>query len=93
MISTLLPWQQDGRMWHTRSLQDRYDVVIIGGGVHGLATAYYLARDHGVTDVAVLELSVLMGSMCGCVLWTPGVSLGSCPLGGECGRRVTDEVN
>jgi hypothetical protein len=36
-------------MWHTRSLQDRYDVVIIGGGVHGLATAYYLARDHGVT--------------------------------------------
>jgi sarcosine oxidase subunit beta len=46
-------------MWHTRSLQDRYDVVIIGGGVHGLATAYYLARDHGVTDVAVLEKNYL----------------------------------
>ena len=32
-----------------------YDVVIIGGGIHGLATAYYLARNHGVSNVAVLE--------------------------------------
>src|SRR4051794_4346948 len=36
-------------------LRDRYDVVIIGGGSHGLATAYYLARNHGITDVCVLE--------------------------------------
>ncbi len=43
------------RMWRDHPLKDRYDVVIIGGGIHGLATAYYLARDHGVTDVAVLE--------------------------------------
>jgi sarcosine oxidase subunit beta len=43
------------RMWRDHPLKDRYDVVIIGGGVHGLAAAYYLARDHGVTDVAVLE--------------------------------------
>ncbi len=43
------------RMWHTHDLKDRYDVAIIGGGVHGLAAAYYLARDHGITDVAVLE--------------------------------------
>lgn len=43
------------RMWREHPLKERYDVVIIGGGVHGLATAYYLARDHGVTDVAVLE--------------------------------------
>ena len=36
-------------------LRDRYDVVIIGGGAHGLAAAYYLATEHGIRDVAVLE--------------------------------------
>ena len=47
-------------MWRKRSeLKDSYDVVIIGGGSHGLATAYYLARDHGVTDVAILEKSYI----------------------------------
>jgi sarcosine oxidase subunit beta len=43
------------RMWHTREMKDRYDVVIIGGGAHGLACAYYLAKNHGITDVAILE--------------------------------------
>ena len=46
------------RMWSARPLKDRYEVVIIGGGVHGLATAYYLGK-LGVKDVAVLEKSYI----------------------------------
>jgi sarcosine oxidase subunit beta len=43
------------RMWRRRpDLKKHYDVVIIGGGSHGLATAYYL-REHGVSDIAILE--------------------------------------
>ncbi len=44
-----------GRLWRPEPLKRHYEVVIIGGGVHGLATAYYLARSHGIRDVAVLE--------------------------------------
>jgi sarcosine oxidase subunit beta len=43
----------------TQGLKCRYEVVVIGGGSHGLATAYYLARDHGITDVAILEKSYI----------------------------------
>ena len=47
-------------MWRPRSeLKSRYDVVIIGGGSHGLSTAYYLAKNHGITDVAVLDKSYI----------------------------------
>ena len=48
------------RMWRRRPLRDRYDVVIVGAGVHGLSTAYYLAR-LGVTDVAVLDKGYVGG--------------------------------
>jgi sarcosine oxidase subunit beta len=41
--------------WRTKPLRKRYDAVVIGGGGHGLAAAYYLAKVHGVRDVAVLE--------------------------------------
>ncbi len=44
-----------------RDLKSSYDVVIIGAGGHGLATAYYLAREHGITDVAVLDRGYLGG--------------------------------
>jgi sarcosine oxidase subunit beta len=48
------------RMWRPRSeLKKRYDVVIVGGGSHGLATAYYLVKNHGVKNVAVLEQSYI----------------------------------
>ena len=47
------------RMWHSHPLKDRYDIAIIGGGAHGLACAYYLAKEHGITDVAVLEKSYI----------------------------------
>ena len=48
-------------LWRNPDPQPSYDVVIIGAGGHGLATAYYLARNHGMTDVAVLERSWLAG--------------------------------
>jgi sarcosine oxidase, subunit beta len=44
-----------------KPLRDKYDIVIIGGGGHGLATAYYLARNHGIRNVAVLEKGYLGG--------------------------------
>jgi len=48
------------RMWRPRAeLRPRYDVVVIGGGSHGLATAYYLVKNHGVRSVAVLEKSYI----------------------------------
>src|SRR4051812_25391225 len=48
------------RMWRKRpELRDSYDVVIIGGGSHGLASAYYLTREHGIKNVAVLEKSYI----------------------------------
>ncbi len=42
-------------VWRDAAPRDRYEVLIIGGGGHGLATAYYLAKNHGINDIAVLE--------------------------------------
>jgi len=52
------PWP---RSWRAHELGSRYDAVIVGAGVHGLATAYYLAANHGITNVAVLDQSYLGG--------------------------------
>lgn len=43
--------------WRDAEPKPAYDTLIVGGGGHGLATAYYLAKEHGITDVAVLEKS------------------------------------
>ena len=48
-------------LWHNPDPEPSYDVVIVGGGGHGLATAYYLATNHGITNVAVLERGWLAG--------------------------------
>ena len=41
--------------WRQAELKPYYDVVIVGGGGHGLATAYYLAKNHGLNNLAVRE--------------------------------------
>ncbi|HEY2816820.1 MAG TPA: sarcosine oxidase subunit beta family protein [Casimicrobiaceae bacterium] len=53
------------RAWRNPAPQKRYDAVVIGGGGHGLATAYYLAKEHGIHSVAVLEKGWLGGGNTG----------------------------
>ena len=51
--------------WRSPEPKAEYDVIIIGGGGHGLATACYLAKDHGITNVAVVEKGWLGGGNTG----------------------------
>ena len=53
------------RAWRDPEPKTGYDVVIIGAGLHGLATAYYLAKNHGVRNIAVLEKGWLGGGNAG----------------------------
>jgi sarcosine oxidase, subunit beta len=61
LIRRGLSGQDWPRVWGTHDLRPTYDVVIIGGGVHGLATAHYLAANHGITNVAVLDKGYIGG--------------------------------
>ncbi|MGR3455007.1 sarcosine oxidase subunit beta family protein [Pseudooceanicola sp.] len=51
--------------WRDPEPKGEYDIVVIGGGGHGLSTAYYLAKEHGLTNVAVLEKGYLGGGNVG----------------------------
>ena len=53
------------RMWRDPEPKPHYDAIVVGGGGHGLATAYYLAKVHGVRDVAVLERGWIGGGNVG----------------------------
>ncbi|MGB0959999.1 MAG: sarcosine oxidase subunit beta family protein [Halocynthiibacter sp.] len=52
-------------VWRDPEPKAEYDLIIIGGGGHGLSTAYYLAKNHGITNVAVLEKGYLGGGNVG----------------------------
>ncbi|MEM7642462.1 MAG: sarcosine oxidase subunit beta family protein [Pseudomonadota bacterium] len=54
-----------GRTWAKRPPKPRYDVIIVGAGGHGLATAYYLGKNFGITNVAILEKGWLGGGNTG----------------------------
>jgi sarcosine oxidase subunit beta len=56
LLTNALKGNQDWKpAWRKPEPKASYDVIIIGGGGHGLSTAYYLAKEHGITNVAVLE--------------------------------------
>ena len=66
LLRNALNYNRDWRVaWRSPEPKKSYDAIIVGGGGHGLATAYYLARDHGIGNVAVLEKGWIGGGNTG----------------------------
>ncbi|MEM6483264.1 MAG: FAD-dependent oxidoreductase, partial [Pseudomonadota bacterium] len=61
-LSNHMGWE---RAWASPEPREKYDAIIIGAGGHGLATAYYLGKNHGVRNVAILEKGWLGGGNTG----------------------------
>jgi len=59
-MAKLLP-EHPAWLWRDPDPKSSYDAIVVGGGGHGLATAYYLAKNHGMTNIAVLEKGWLAG--------------------------------
>ena len=66
LIKNAFKGQKDWEVaWKDPAPKSEYDVVIIGGGGHGLATAYYLAKEHNITKVAIIEKGWIGGGNVG----------------------------
>jgi sarcosine oxidase, subunit beta len=65
LVEAIKAHQGWGRQWRAPEPKSAYEAVIVGAGGHGLATAYYLAKEHGVRDTAVLEKGWLGGGNVG----------------------------
>jgi sarcosine oxidase subunit beta len=60
-MSNPFPGEHPEWLWRDPDPKSSYDAIVIGGGGHGLATAYYLAKNHGMTNIAILEKGWLAG--------------------------------
>ncbi|MBL6773287.1 MAG: FAD-dependent oxidoreductase, partial [Alphaproteobacteria bacterium] len=66
LVRNAFSWHQNWeQQWRSPEPLDAYEVIIVGGGGHGLATAYYLAKEHGITNIAVLEKGWIGGGNTG----------------------------